>query len=154
MTGEPLGGPASAYPTLRTPASICLRGPKDAFVPRLVAVAPAAFASLAWASAEANTPSWSAAIAMAAVPKNRRRSWSISSDIRRPLLAGPSVLGPQRLEALADLCDEELGLFPCREVPAFREPIVMDELRIRLLRPAPGGLIELIRKGAHGGRDG
>src|SRR6266513_1216423 len=30
----------------------------------------------------------------------------------------------------------------------------MDELGIRLLRPAPRGLIELLWKGAHRGRDG
>src|SRR5471030_2567049 len=29
MTGLPSVGPASAYPTLRTPASICLIGPSD-----------------------------------------------------------------------------------------------------------------------------
>ena len=37
MTGSPLAGPASAYPTLSTPASICLIAPNDVFVPGLIA---------------------------------------------------------------------------------------------------------------------
>ena len=50
--------------------------------------------------------------------------------------------------------DEELRLLPGREVTALVELVVVDELGIRLLRPAPRGLIELVGKGAHGDRDG
>jgi hypothetical protein len=39
-------------------------------------------------------------------------------------------------------------------VPALVELIVMDEFGIRPLRPTPRGLIELVRKCAHGSRDG
>jgi hypothetical protein len=39
-------------------------------------------------------------------------------------------------------------------VPAFIELVVMDEFGIRPLGPTPRGLIELVRKGAHGNRDG
>src|SRR5437016_791481 len=35
MTAGPSLGPASAYPTFRTPASICFSEPKDVFVPGL-----------------------------------------------------------------------------------------------------------------------
>src|SRR5713226_3460991 len=62
MTAGPSAGPASAYPTLRRPASICLRGSNDVFVPCLIVVAPAGFALLACASAEPDTLSWAAAM--------------------------------------------------------------------------------------------
>ena len=39
-------------------------------------------------------------------------------------------------------------------MPAFVELVVMDEFRIRPLGPNPRALKELIRKGAHGNRDG
>ena len=36
MTAGPLAGPASAYPTFRTPASICFSGANEVFVPGLI----------------------------------------------------------------------------------------------------------------------
>ncbi len=39
-------------------------------------------------------------------------------------------------------------------MPALVELVVMDELRIRTLRPTPGGWIEFVRKDAHGNRNG
>ena len=45
-------------------------------------------------------------------------------------------------------------MFPGRKVPAFVELVVMDKFRIRTLCSTPWGLIELVRKGAHGNRDG
>src|SRR5260370_25971437 len=60
----------------------------------------------------------------------------------------------QRLERRAQVRHQQLWLFPRREVPAFVELVVIDELGIRPLRPASRGLIELLRKGAHGSRDG
>ena len=50
--------------------------------------------------------------------------------------------------------EKSLRLFPGREVPAFVELVVVDELRIRLLCPAPRGWIEFVREDAHGNRDG
>jgi hypothetical protein len=47
-----------------------------------------------------------------------------------------------------------LRLLPGREVPAFREPVVMDELGVGSFRPTPRGRIDLVRKGAHGDGDG
>src|SRR4029077_2718128 len=84
MTDRPLTGPASAYPTLRRPASICLREPNDVFVPGLIGGTLAGFALPDCGSAEAIIPSWAAAMLMATVPKKRRRSYLISSDIFLP----------------------------------------------------------------------
>src|ERR1700733_15165063 len=80
-TGEPLAGPASAYPTLSRPALICLSEAKDVCVPGLVAGTAVRLALLDCASAEVKTPSCTAAAVMAAELKKRRRLWSISSGI-------------------------------------------------------------------------
>src|SRR4029077_6177707 len=61
---------------------------------------------------------------------------------------------PQRLERRAKVRHQQPWLFPRREVPALVELVVIDELGIRPLRPASRRLVELLRKGAHGGRDG
>src|SRR5688500_9583024 len=60
----------------------------------------------------------------------------------------------KRPEPGANLFDKQLWLLPRSEVPAPVEPVEMDELGIRLLGPAPRGWIELVRKDAHGNRDG
>src|SRR5215468_4160893 len=67
MTTGPLAGPASAYPTLRTPASFCLSGAKDVFFPGLTAGISAGF-MFDCAAAEPILPNWAAATVMAAVP--------------------------------------------------------------------------------------
>src|SRR5215207_5008141 len=56
-------------------------------------------------------------------------------------------------ERRANLPGEDFRLFPRREVAAFVEPAVIDELGISSLRPRPRGCIDLIRKDAHGNRD-
>src|SRR5215213_4627101 len=93
----------------------------------------------------------------------RRRSSSASSETStwngRTSVAALTVLVmatsvAQRAEARADLVAEELRLLPGREVPALVELVVVDEIGIGLLRPAPRDLIELVRKDAHGYRDG
>ena len=61
---------------------------------------------------------------------------------------------PQRTEGGANLLGEDLGLFPRREVSTLGELVVVNELRIGLLRPAPRGWIEFVRKDAHCNRDG
>src|SRR6266852_2843689 len=76
MTAGPLAGPASAYPTFRTPASICFNELNDVFVPGLIG-----FILVDCASAEPIMSSSAAAMVRTAVPKRRRRSWLISSDI-------------------------------------------------------------------------
>jgi hypothetical protein len=58
-----------------------LSAANDVFVLGLIGGPSAGFAFLDCASAESNKPSWVAATVMAAVPKNRRRLWSISSGI-------------------------------------------------------------------------
>src|SRR6476661_4952334 len=59
----------------------------------------------------------------------------------------------KRPEPGADLLAEELRLLPGRKVPAFVELVVMNELGIRPLGPAPWGRKEVVREGAHGDRD-
>jgi len=46
-----------------------------------------------------------------------------------------------------------LWLFPGRKVPAFVDLVVMDQLGIRPLGPAPWSRIELVGEDAHGRRD-
>jgi hypothetical protein len=53
----------------------------------------------------------------------------------------------------AQLGREELRHFPGREVPAFVEPVVMDELGVSPFCPTPQSCIDLIREDAHGNRD-
>src|SRR5215208_6280077 len=60
----------------------------------------------------------------------------------------------KRPEPLADLVYEQLGLLPGGKMPALVELVVVDEIGIGLLRPTPRHLIKLVRKDAHGYRDG
>jgi Pyridine nucleotide-disulphide oxidoreductase, dimerisation domain len=60
---------------------------------------------------------------------------------------------PQRLERCAHLSGEQLRLFPGGEVTAFGEPVVMDQLRVGPLGPAPRRRVELVGEDAHGDRD-
>src|SRR6266481_8692807 len=60
-----------------------------------------------------------------------------------------AIRSAQRFEPRAKFGHEDLRLFPRREVSAFVDLVVVDELGIRLLRPAPRGLIELVRKPGH-----
>src|SRR5215813_2972968 len=59
----------------------------------------------------------------------------------------------ERFERRPHLRSEELGLFPGGEVAAFGHLVVVDQLRIRPLRPTARRLIKLIREGAHGDRN-
>src|SRR6185436_16866293 len=73
ITGWPSAGPASAYPTFSSPASICFRGAKDVLAPGLIA------GTVGWdvpdcAFAAPIIPSRVAAIVRAAVLTKRRRS--------------------------------------------------------------------------------
>src|ERR1700722_17386983 len=95
MTTGPSAGPASAYPTLRRPASICFNGANDVCVPGLIFDISADFVLLDWAAAEPLKANWAAAMVMAAVPKKRRRSRLISSDVLIPFIAeSPWFDGP------------------------------------------------------------
>src|ERR1700716_2481333 len=92
MTGEPLAGPASAYPTLSRPALICLSEAKDVCVPGLVAGTGAGLILVDCASAEAKMPSRVAATVMAADLKKRRRSWFSTSGVLNVLMRDVSML--------------------------------------------------------------
>ena len=72
-------------------------------------------------------------------------------QLRRSL---PNRSCAKRFEASTKFSGEELGLFPGRNVPALVELVVIDKFGIRALCPTLRGLIELIRKDAHGCRDG
>src|SRR5208282_5819599 len=89
MTAGPSAGPASAYPTLSRPASICFSGPNDVFVPGLAGPALGAlfvFPERALVSADAglNMANSAAAIVMAELRKKRRRPLLTCSDISFP----------------------------------------------------------------------
>ena len=59
----------------------------------------------------------------------------------------------QRPEACADLFRESLRLLPRGEVPAFGEPVVMNQFGIGFFCPAARGGIDLVGKDAHGSRN-
>src|ERR1700722_2203936 len=79
MTAGPLVGPASAYPTSRSPALIWLKGAKETLAPPLGGVW-AEFAATACAFADPRRPSLAAAMPVAAAPKKRRRATFRFSD--------------------------------------------------------------------------
>ena len=72
-----------------------------------------------------------------------RISWRLARATCARL--GDRQLVSKRLERCAHLGGEKLRLFPGREVGALRQFVVVDELRICLLRPTARGLIELAR---------
>jgi hypothetical protein len=83
-------------------------------------------------------------------------SWFVSrARARRQRRSAPFISSwlPQRPKRCPELGGEALWLFPGRKVPAFVELVVMDELGIRSLCPAPRHSIDLIREHAHGNRD-
>src|SRR5258708_11277858 len=81
MTTGPSAGPASAYPTLSRPASICFSAAKDVLVPGLIAGNCADFAFAPCAFADPIEPNRAAASEAPAIAKNWRRRWLISSGI-------------------------------------------------------------------------
>ena len=92
-----------------------------------------------------------------ASPRRRSRRWRRgrpSATKRRPYAA--EVLRSLRsdLKPARTSSEKKLRLLPGREVPAFVELVVVDQFGIRPLRPAPRGCIDLVRKDAHGNRDG
>src|SRR5438046_10235658 len=73
-TGGPLAGPASAYPTLRTPASICLIESNDEPVGPATAISVSGVMVVIDISENLVAPDRAATSVMIAVPKKRRRS--------------------------------------------------------------------------------
>src|SRR5262245_18627449 len=59
----------------------------------------------------------------------------------------------QRSKRSAHLGTEELRLLPRREVGALVELVVVDEVRIGLLRPTARSRVDLVREDAHSYRD-
>src|SRR4029453_11785812 len=81
ITGGPLGGPASAYPTFRTPASTCFRGPNEARGSGAPPVAGVGFIRVDDACAAPAVPSFVATTVATAFARNRRRPHFVSSAI-------------------------------------------------------------------------
>src|SRR5262245_3780770 len=86
ITTGPLAGPASAYPTLSTPASICFSGPNDPPPPAPVVRAGFAAAATGSPCAKSITPSRDAATAVA-IPARKRRRPRLRSRFMARLLA-------------------------------------------------------------------
>src|SRR5262245_37275447 len=59
----------------------------------------------------------------------------------------------QRAESCADLFGERLRLLPGREVPALRQPVVVNQVGIGFLGPAPRRRIELVGKDTDASRE-
>ena len=73
---------------------------------------------------------------------------------RRPVTKSCTLLiQTKRFERRPQFSNEQLRLFPRREVTAFVELIEVDEFGIRPLGPTPRGGIDLDRKDAHSDRD-
>src|SRR5262245_23875273 len=78
MTTRPSAGPTSAYPTFRTPASICFSTPNDVFVPGISGGTVAGFVMLDCARADP-MPRWAAAKAVIA-PDAARKPRRVGND--------------------------------------------------------------------------
>src|SRR5215510_4808659 len=65
----------------------------------------------------------------------------------------PKKKSAKRFEGRAHLGDEELGLLPGSEVAALGELVVVDELRVRPLRPSLRSGVDLLGKDAHADGD-
>src|SRR4051794_40241372 len=76
---------------LSTPASICFSRPKEVFVPGFVA-GNAGFVRAPCALTGMIKPNWAAAMVPAAIPKKRRRSWSIGWDMAVSLVRVGGIL--------------------------------------------------------------
>src|SRR6185503_3464417 len=112
MTGGPSAGPASAYATFRTPASICLSGANEVFVPGLItgSAVPAGCAR-----GVANMPRCVAAAVAAAPPTKRRRSrlmlsWSYSCPLAAELILSSAEREAKSLDARLEKLDFKLAI--------------------------------------------
>src|SRR5215216_5466560 len=78
----------------------------------------------------------------------------ISLAVSTVLLMTTSVRSAQGPEGGPNLGGEQLRLLPGREVVALVDLVVVDEVGVGLLGPAPRGLVELVGEDAHRRRDG
>src|SRR3954470_6983576 len=86
-------------------------------------------------------------------PSGSEFSHSIAPPSEGMWTCANTMLLAQRAEPRAQLGGVELRLLPGGEVPASVELVVVDEVRVRLLRPAPRSVEHLVGEDAHGNRD-
>src|SRR3954468_22929997 len=75
--------------------------------------------------------------------RQRRRAERLVAPLSDGGRWGPVDL-PERAEAVAELGGVELGLLPSGEVPAAVDLVVVHEVGVRLLRPAPRGVDDVV----------
>src|SRR5690349_1520022 len=93
------------------------------------------------------------AVVAATITASDRRRWRASVMAARRPARRRRGRAAERPERRAQLGHEERRLLPRREVAALRERVVVNELRIRALRPAARRRVDLVGEGAHGDRD-
>src|ERR1700722_5688278 len=116
MTTGPSAGPASAYPILRTPASICLSVPNDVLAPGLILGRSADLALLGWASAAPLSTSWAPTRVVAAAPKKRRRAQLISGEVLFVSMNRSPFLMARQARLMRIGCEQRLSVVAFRGV--------------------------------------
>src|SRR5215471_5444944 len=127
---------------------------------------PLASAKAPWTSTIVGFPvfcapgDWAPRVPPTRTPRTRAKSESRRKRAflmtRAPFLCAIAPSRPllsQGLEGRAELRDEDLRLLPRGEVTALCDLVVVDELRVGLLRPALRRLVELVRISRHGDGD-
>src|SRR5690242_4681659 len=76
-----------------------------------------------------------------------------STTVGVSAMTAPFVRSAERPERRPHLGREEVRLLPSREVVSPVDFVEVDEVRVRLLRPAPGRLVQLPREDAYCDRD-
>src|ERR1700693_5314256 len=140
--------PSAKAPWTSTIVGFAVAGPVEGDAPLL------RFAGAAGDWARSEPPATTARTRTVRKSRTKRLSFMAKYPFSYEREAGVSSGSVHRFKRRAEVAHEELRLLPRREVAALVVPGVKDELGIRLLRPALRRLIELLREGAHAGRDG
>src|ERR1700726_220944 len=78
--------------------------------------------------------------------------WRCTASLNYSVAASTRIA--ERAKAGSKLFNKQSWLFPGREVTALAELVIVDQLGIGALGPAPRSRIEFVREDAHGDRDG
>src|SRR6266568_5140778 len=139
--------PSANAPWTSTIVGFAVAGPVEGDAPLL------RFAGAADDSERSEAPATTARTRTARKSRTKRLSFMAKYPFCYERKAGVSSGSVHRFKRRAQIAHEERRLFPRCEVAALVVPAVEDELRIRLFRPALRRLVELLREGAHAGRD-